>query len=812
MPARTSLTKPRPVKQGFTKDEVDFEQTWEVLHKAFREIHERNASNLSFEELFRNAYKLVLKKKGDFLFEKVKLLEIDVLDNKVRQEIRSLAAPALVLPGASDVSNIEKRSAGERFMKQLTTSFNAHAQEAGMITDVLMYMDRISTSDGRKSSIYSVALGLFRERVLQAQANDDLHMTILELLEMIMLELIELERKGEMIDRPLIKASCRMLESLYETLTEDESTRLYLTSFEPKYLTASRDFYKDEGKKLVQNADATTFCSQARRRLKEEEDRCQQSLSMSTEPKIKSVVESELISAHIADVINLPGTGVQNMLDNDKMSDLQNVYELCKRIDPRLKPLKDAVHKRVLELGNEINTAANQIATEAPSKQKKEGEARSKEKEKAAPPKQLSQQTIAAINWVEEVLKLKGKFDQVWERAFKSDPVMEKALEISFQDFINNNSRSPEFLSLFLDQYLKSTGKDKTEAEVDTLLDSGVTLVQYLADKDVLETYYHKHMAKRLLMGKSISRDVERQMLSKMKMRLGNQFTSKMEGLLKDVELSENLTTNYKEHLSKSNDTSKVDFEVNVLTTTVWPITIPDQADRSCIYPEDAARVKDSFERFYLNKHTGRKLTWLPHMGDATLRAAYEKGGKPITYEVSGPTYFMLIIMLFNDHDRLTCDEIQQLTNIPAEKVSQTLLSIAVAPKTRLLKKEPMSREINPTDVFSYNEKFEHPFRKFKVALVSEQSNKVETPEQRKETQKKADDERGLAIDAAVVRIMKARKTLSHQQLMTETIDILKSRFQPDVTMIKRKIESLIEREYLERGADTANPSYNYLA
>ncbi|KAK5078493.1 hypothetical protein LTR64_003095 [Lithohypha guttulata] len=805
----------RAPRRAFTKDEVDCEQIWAVLDKAFREIHGRNASNLSYEELFRNAYKLVLKKKGDFLFENVKKLEIEHLDNTVKAQIRSLATPTLLLPNVgADVSSNERRQSGERFMAQLTKAFNDHSQEAGMITDVLMYMDRISTSEGRKSSIYAVALGLFRERVLQAKANDDLHYTILELLETVMLEMIQLEREGEIIERPLIRASCRMLENLYQSLMEEESTRLYLVHFEPHFLEASRDFYRNEGVKLVQEADATTFCSQARQRLKEEEERCQQCLSMATDQKIRLVVEQELVGAHIADVINLPGTGVRNMLDNDKMTDLLNMYELVKRVDPRLKHLKDAVHKRIQELGTEINNGANHIATQMPTRQKedqKEGDAKGKEKEKPAAQK-LNQATQAAINWVEDVLKLKAKYDKVLLRAFKSDAVMEKALEISFQDFINSNPRSPEFVSLFLDQYLKSGIKDRSEAEIDLLLDSGVTLVQYLADKDVLETYYHKHMAKRLLMGKSVSRDVERQMLSKMKMRLGNQFTAKMEGLLKDIELSENLTSGYREHVQRQDIKPKIEFEPSILTTTVWPITIPEGADKPAILPPEVAKAQESFERYYHSKHTGRKLTWLPHMGDVTMRVTYEKNGKPIVYEVTGPTYCMIVLMLFNEHERLTCDQIQQMTNIPADKVVQTLLSVAVAPKTRLLRKEPMTRDVNPTDVFSYNEKFEHAYRKFKVALVSDHANKVETVEQRKETQKKADDMRGLVIDAAIVKVMKARKTLSHQQLISETIDILKSRFQPDVGMIKKKIESLIERDYLERGSDASNPSYNYLA
>ena len=54
------------------------------------------------------------------------------------------------------------------------------------------------------------------------------------------------------------------------------------------------------------------------------------------------------------------------------------------------------------------------------------------------------------------------------------------------------------------------------------------------------------------------------------------------------------------------------------------------------------------------------------------------------------------------------------------------------------------------------------------------------------------------------------RKELSHQQLVVETLSQLSSQFRPDVAMIKQRVESLIEREYLERIEDTA--AYRYLA
>jgi len=73
-------------------------------------------------------------------------------------------------------------------------------------------------------------------------------------------------------------------------------------------------------------------------------------------------------------------------------------------------------------------------------------------------------------------------------------------------------------------------------------------------------------------------------------------------------------------------------------------------------------------------------------------------------------------------------------------------------------------------------------------------------------------DERGGSIEAAIVRTMKQRRTLAHSQLMTEVISQLAARFIPDVNMVKKRIESLIDREYLERISDADSPSYAYIA
>jgi hypothetical protein len=68
------------------------------------------------------------------------------------------------------------------------------------------------------------------------------------------------------------------------------------------------------------------------------------------------------------------------------------------------------------------------------------------------------------------------------------------------------------FLSnLFLFSYQLS------EQEIDQVLDKSMVLFRYLQEKDVFERYYKQHLAKRLLLNKSLSDDSEKNMITKLK-------------------------------------------------------------------------------------------------------------------------------------------------------------------------------------------------------------------------------------------------------------------------------------------------------
>ena len=124
---------------------VDFDASWEVLKSSLIQIHSKRASQLSFEELYRNAYKLVLKKRGETLYESVKDFEKDWLTNEVRPALEAVFTPGLLaaLTGAGSqtagTAN-EQRSDGERLLKALKETWEDHNLCMSMTTDVLMYM------------------------------------------------------------------------------------------------------------------------------------------------------------------------------------------------------------------------------------------------------------------------------------------------------------------------------------------------------------------------------------------------------------------------------------------------------------------------------------------------------------------------------------------------------------------------------------------------------------------------------------------------------------------------------------------------
>ncbi|KAK4787280.1 hypothetical protein SAY86_011113 [Trapa natans] len=399
---------------------------------------------------------------------------------------------------------------------------------------------------------------------------------------------------------------------------------------------------------------------------------------------------------------------------------------------------------------------------------------------------------------VPSLLDFKVALDKIWEESFVKNEAFSNTIKESFEHLINlRQNRPAELIAKFLDEKLRAGNKGISEEELEITLDRVLVLFRFIQGKDVFEAFYKKDLAKRLLLGKSASIDAEKSMITKLKTECGSQFTNKLEGMFKDIELSKEINESFKQSSqARTKLPSGIEMSVHILTTGYWP-TYPPMDVR---LPHELNVYQDIFKEFYLSKYNGRRLMWQNSLGHFALKADFPKGKK----ELAVSLFQTVVLMLFNDAQRLSFQDVKDSTGIEDKELRRTLLSLACG-KVRVLHKYPKGRDVDDDDSFEFNEAFSAPLDRIKVNAIQMK----ETVEENASTAERVFQDRQSQVDAAVVRIMKTRKVLSHTLLITELFQQLKFPLKP--ADLKKRIESLIDREYLER--DKNNPQiYNYLA
>ncbi|XP_044486592.1 cullin-1-like isoform X13 [Mangifera indica] len=401
--------------------------------------------------------------------------------------------------------------------------------------------------------------------------------------------------------------------------------------------------------------------------------------------------------------------------------------------------------------------------------------------------------------FVRKVIELHDKYLAYVNDCFQNHTLFHKSLKEAFEVFCNKGvagSSSAELLATFCDNILKKGGSEKLSDEaIEETLEKVVKLLAYISDKDLFAEFYRKKLARRLLFDKSANDDHERSILTKLKQQCGGQFTSKMEGMVTDLTLAKENQNNFEEYLnSNPNANPGIDLTVTVLTTGFWP----SYKSFDLNLPAEMVKCVEIFREFYQTKTKHRKLTWIYSLGTCNLIGKFETR----TTELIVTTYQASALLLFNSSDRLSYSEIMTQLNLSDDDVIRLLHSLSCA-KYKILNKEPPTKSISPTDHFEFNFKFTDKMRRIKIPLPPVDEKKKVTED--------VDKDRRYAIDASIVRIMKSRKVLGHQQLVLECVEQLGRMFKPDFKAIKKRIEDLITRDYLER--DKANPNlFRYLA
>ena len=712
----------------------DVQATMNTLRTATMEILNLDVHSLSFEELYRMAYDLVLSKEGDRLFT--------MIDDCVTDH--------LCLHVASKIADI----VGEvEFLMDFEARYQRHCQGVEMLTDVFAYLDRVHV-ERSKSHQHSIRQMAMERWLLCVVKNPRISRRLGKCLS----DLVRREREK---DVELSRDVLRKVSTMLFELQEDSA---YVLEFESRLLDDTTSFYKAMAEKHIVSDDCPTYLKMVENQLEAEKKRCAAYMQERTHKALFNRARDELLT-NVSDTLLLHNTasGFIEMLRSNQLEHLSRFYKLFLTMDG-LAGMPDVFYNHLKETGKALVKNA----------------------ENAWNP----------MKFVEDLFVFKEKYDIILSKAFDNNRLLESQCNQAYQLVANFNPRTAEFLSLYLDHVLRKPAKDATDDDLDVIFNKAMGIFRLFNEKDVFETYYRRHLSKRLLNKRSASDDSERAFVAKLRNDCGLTYTVKLEGMFNDMLNSVDLHEAF-----RASHPDLLDVNVTVLTTGSWPMK---EQSKTIILPPACERVCYNFDKFYHALHSGRKLTWQTSMGTADIKATFPSG----EYEITVSTLHMCVLMLFNTHDELTTDNIADMINVEPEQLMLSLQALACVKGKNILTKYPTSKDVSMDDVFSVNSSFSSKSHKVKIASISQ---KRETDEETTATRHKISDDRKPQIEATIVRIMKSHKRLDHNSIVVEVNAELRNRFLPTPAEIKKHIENLIEREFIERDPNDRK-MYVYLA
>lgn len=588
-----------------------------------------------------------------------------------------------------------------------------------------------------------------------------------------LLQEIEKQRNGETINTSTVKKVIQSFVSLGldETNTKRPSIVVYHDSFEVPFIQDTENYYRQESNLFLSNNSVVEYMKKAAARINEESARVQMYLHENTERRLMETCDQVLIADH-AQIIQ---DEFVTLLSEDREADFHKLYILLSRIKGGLEPIQQRLEDYVKKQGL---LAVEKLLSES------------------------EDQTVDPRAYVDILLSVHTKYKKTVQSAFENNLDLVQSLDNGCRAFINTNaiakppnsksrdSRTPELLARYCDALLKKSAKNVQESDIESKFNGIMCIFQYIDEKDVFEKYYSRLLSKRLVYGTSASEDAETSMVAKLKEACGFEYTNKLQRMFQDMTTSAEMQTQFKATLGKSD----TDFSAFIFAESFWPLP---KSKSDFNLPPQLQKTFEKFHLFYGSKHSGRKLQWLWNFSKGEVKANFAKSSKT-GYIFQLSAYQMAIVLAYNTQDRYTFDQLQEITALQPDLLSGSLSFLL---KARVL----VETQVNSKPVYVLN----YDFKNKKVRINLNLPLKADLKQDTEETQKHIDEDRKIFLQAVIVRIMKARKTLRHVHLVQEVMDQSKKRFTPKVPEIKKCIDSLIDKDYLQR---VEGGKYQYLA
>ncbi|KAJ4824347.1 hypothetical protein Tsubulata_045692, partial [Turnera subulata] len=491
--------------------------------------------------------------------------------------------------------------------------------------------------------------------------------------------------------------------------------------------------------------------------LEAERQRAANYLHSSSLPKLVEKIQLTIAT-------NADPSGYRDLLKDNMWDDLSRMYELLHKVID-LKPVATFFEELITEEGMALVKEAERFITN-------EGKGLVKD---------VEQLIIRSQALIRKFFDLHDKHMNCVTVCFQDNELFQKSLKAAFEVFCNKTvaDRSiAELLARFCDHILRN-GDSMGHGDdwIEDMLKKVVILLSYVSNRDVFSCIYREKLADRLLLDQSPNSDHEMNMLEKLKLQFGSGLTSYMDVMIKDWTSKKEIQDRFGTYLA-TQDHLDFDLSVSVLTGGYWL----DFHSSDLELPAEMARGEKIFNDFYCREVKSKKLVWIYSLGTCDILAKFDV--KHI--QLSMTTFQAAILLLFNTADILSYSDIKTRSNLNQDQLIAVLRSLS-CDKYQILVKYPASSTVSETDFFELNMKFTDAMDRIRVrdslqplfspldiligrlpipsVEIDEAVEAVEAVY--------AEKRRKYAIQAAIVRIMKARKTLGQEELLGECVEQL---------------------------------------
>ncbi|CAF1013827.1 unnamed protein product [Rotaria sordida] len=589
----------------------------------------------------------------------------------------------------------------------------------------------------------------------------------------LLLEQIYLDRIGECVNQTIIKNVIISFVDVYQ-YRKINTLELYENSFESHFLQTTGEYYREEGNHYLAKLNCIQYMKKILLFIDDEEFRSRKFLNPTSYIKVNNECLQRLVCDHYDTLKN----ECNELILQQDFDALQNMYKLLKPTHIGINYMVEQLQANITYIGNEKIQS-------------------------------LKGENLPTL-FVETLLELHTTYLNIIRETFANDPDFISSLDKACTIIVNMkngnclSAKAPELLAHYCDNLLRKSSKTLTENEIEEKLLHGITIFNYLEDKDYFQRFYQKMLARRLINQQSTSMDAEEFIVTKLKEMCGYEFTAKLARMFQDMKVSNDLYIKFLDYL-KSESSSNVqnqtmtnliglDFNIYVLQANSWPIA--QLTTNTFLIPQPLEKPLHLFEAFYNKQYNGRKLCWIYNLSNGEIRMSHLDR----SYVVTMCTYQMAILLIFNQHDKLTLHEIAESTKLNMKELERQILPLI---ENKFLLNN--TNNLTSKSIISINFEYKSKRTKFKISTTIHK----ETRQDSEISQKIVDDDRKFYLQAIIVRIMKSRKILKHNLLIEEVITQSKQRFIPSIHLIKKCIEILIDKQYLERNL---TDEYTYIA